>query len=102
MIVGVHFAGHLCAVAIGIGITKYPLAVAEGPSENATLVRGLLVGLRERGISTTEPILALLDGAKVFGWRCARGVTSSVMCPGDSSPQAAEQAVAELDHGVRV
>ena len=38
MIDGVHFADHLCVVALGIGIdgTKYPLAVVEGSTENTT------------------------------------------------------------------
>src|SRR4051795_3067219 len=42
MIDGVHFADHLCVVALGIGIdgTKHPLALVEGSTENTTLVRG--------------------------------------------------------------
>ena len=50
MIDGVHFADHLCVVALGIDIlgVKHPLALVEGSTENATLVRSLLVGLRER------------------------------------------------------
>ncbi len=68
MIDGVHFADHLCVVALGIDIdgVKHPLAVVEGSTENTTLVRGLLVGLRERGLDTTLPILAVLDGAKAL------------------------------------
>ena len=68
MIDGVHFADHLCVVALGIGIdgVKHPLAVVEGSTENTTLVRGLLVGLRERGLDVTQPILAVLDGAKAL------------------------------------
>ena len=68
MIDGVHFADHLCVVALGIGIdeTKHPLAVVEGSTENTTLVRGLLVGLRDRGLDVTRPILAVLDGAKAL------------------------------------
>ena len=68
MIDGVHFADHLCVVALGIDIdgTKHPLAVVEGSTENTTLVRGLLVGLRERGRDVTKPILAVLDGAKAL------------------------------------
>ncbi len=43
MIDGVHFAEHLCVVALGIDIdgAKHPLAVVEGSTENTTLVRGL-------------------------------------------------------------
>jgi putative transposase len=68
MIDGVHFADHLCVVALGIDIdgAKHPLALVEGSTENTTLVRGLLVGLRERGLDTTKPILAVLDGAKAL------------------------------------
>jgi transposase-like protein len=68
MIDGVHFADHLCVVALGIDIegTKRPLALVEGSTENTTLVRGLLVGLRERGLDTTRPVLAVLDGAKAL------------------------------------
>ena len=68
MIDGVYFAEHLCVVALGIDIdgTKHPLAVVEGSTENTTLVRSLLVGLRERGLDTTRPVLAVLDGAKAL------------------------------------
>jgi putative transposase len=68
MIDGVHFGEHTCVVALGIGIdgTKHPLAVEEGSIENATLVTGLITGLRERGLDVTRPILAVLDGAKAL------------------------------------
>jgi putative transposase len=62
-------------VALGIGIdgTKHPLALVEGSTENATLVTDLLVGLRERGLDVTRPILAVLDGAKALS-RAVRDV----------------------------
>jgi putative transposase len=65
MVDGVHFAEHCCLVALGIGIdgSKHPLAVVEGSTENATLVTDLLVGLRNRGLDVTKPILAVLDGS---------------------------------------
>jgi putative transposase len=68
MIDGVHFADHLCVVALGIDSTgtKHPLALVEGSTENTTLVRELLVGLRERGLDTSRPILAVLDGSKAL------------------------------------
>jgi len=68
MIDGVLFAGHLCVVALGIDAdgVKHPLNVVEGSTENTTLVRELLVGLRDRGLDTTRPILAVLDGAKAL------------------------------------
>ena len=75
MVDGVHFADHTCVVALGIGVdgTKHPLALVEGSTENATLVRGLLVGLRERNLDVTRPILAVLDGAKALS-RAVRDV----------------------------
>jgi len=68
MVDGVHFGEHTCVVALGIGIdgTKHPLAVEEGSTENATLVTDLIIGLRERGLDVTKPILAVLDGAKAL------------------------------------
>jgi transposase-like protein len=68
MVDGVHFAEHCCVVALGIGIdgVKHPLALVEGSTENATLVTDLCVGLRERGLDVTRPILAVLDGSKAL------------------------------------
>jgi putative transposase len=68
MVDGVHFAEHVCVVALGITIdgTKVPLAIEEGSTENTTLVTSLIVGLRERGLDVTRPILAVLDGSKAL------------------------------------
>jgi putative transposase len=68
MIDGVYFAEHLCVVALGIDIegTKHPLGLVEGSTENTTVVKTLLSGLRDRGLDTTRPILAVLDGAKAL------------------------------------
>jgi transposase-like protein len=68
MVDGVHFAESCCVVALGIDIdgTKHPLAVVEGSTENATLVTELCVGLRERGLDVTKPVLAVLDGSKAL------------------------------------
>jgi transposase-like protein len=68
MIDGVHFAGHCCVVALGIGIdgTKTPLGVVEGDTENATVVKDLLAGLRDRGLDVTRPTLVVIDGAKAL------------------------------------
>jgi putative transposase len=65
---GVHFGESTCVVALGIGIdgVKHPLAVEEGSTENATLVTGLITGLRERGLDVTRPVLAVLDGSKAL------------------------------------
>jgi len=68
MLDGVHFGEHVCVVALGIGIdgTKYPLALVEGDTENTTVVKDLLAGLRKRGLDTTKPILVVIDGAKAL------------------------------------
>jgi putative transposase len=68
MVDGVHFAQTCCVVALGIDLqgNKIPLALVEGATENATLVTELLVGLRERGLDVTRPILACLDGSKAL------------------------------------
>ena len=65
---GIRVAEHCCVVALGITIdgTKIPLALAEGATENATVVGDLLVGLRERGLAVTRPILVVIDGAKAL------------------------------------
>jgi putative transposase len=68
MVDGVHFAGHCCVVALGIGIdgAKHPLGLLEGSTENATLVTELIVDLRERGLDVTRPVLAVIDGSKAL------------------------------------
>ncbi len=68
MVDGVAFGEHTCVVALGIGIdgTKHPLSLVEGSTENATLVTDLIVGLRERGLDVTRPVLAVLDGSKAL------------------------------------
>ncbi len=65
---GVHFAEHLCVVALGIAIdgTKHPLGVVEGSTENATVVKDLLTDLRARGLDVTRPVLVVIDGAKAL------------------------------------
>jgi len=68
MVDGVHFADHLCIVMLGIDTdgVKHPLALVEGSTENTTLVRELLVGLHERGLDTTRPVLAVPGGCKAL------------------------------------
>jgi putative transposase len=68
MVDGVHFGEHCCVVALGIGIdgTKHPLSLVEGSTENTTLVTALIVGLRERGLDVTRPILVVIDGSKAL------------------------------------
>jgi putative transposase len=68
MVDGVHFGAHTCVVALGIGIdgTKHPLGVEEGSTENTAVVTELITGLRDRGLDTSKPVLAVLDGAKAL------------------------------------
>ena len=65
---GVKVAEHCCVVALGITIdgTKVPLGLAEGATENATVVTDLLAGLRDRGLEVTRPVLVVIDGAKAL------------------------------------
>jgi putative transposase len=62
---GIRVAERCCVVALGITIdgTKIPLALAEGATENTSVVTDVLVGLRERGLEVTRPILVVIDGA---------------------------------------
>jgi putative transposase len=68
MVDGIRIAEHTCVVALGITIdgTKIPLGLAEGATENATVVTDLLTGLRDRGLDVTRPILVVIDGAKAL------------------------------------
>jgi putative transposase len=68
MVDGIRVAEHTCVVALGITLdgTKVPLALAEGATENASVVTDVLAGLAERGLDTTRPILVVLDGAKAL------------------------------------
>jgi putative transposase len=68
MIDGVHFGDHLCVVALGIGIdgTKHPLGLAEGSTENTSVVTDLLTGLHDRGLDTSRPIFVGIDGGKAL------------------------------------
>jgi hypothetical protein len=68
MVDGIKIAEHTCVVALGITLdgTKVPLGLAEGATENTSVVTDLLAGLRERGLNTTRPILVVIDGAKAL------------------------------------
>jgi putative transposase len=65
---GIRVADHTCVVALGITLdgTKLPLALDEGATENTTVVRELLAGLRDRGLEVTRPLLVVIDGAKAL------------------------------------
>ncbi|MGE3795363.1 MAG: transposase, partial [Dehalococcoidia bacterium] len=82
MVDGVHFGEHCCVVALGIDPdgTKHPLALVEGSTENATLVCDLIVGLRERGLDVTHPILVVLDGSKALRRSLSRSLCKLICC----------------------
>lgn len=65
---GFDFAGHTMIGALGVtaGGSKVPLGVVEGSTENASVVRGLIAGLRDRGLDASEGVLFVLDGGKAL------------------------------------
>jgi transposase-like protein len=65
---GFDFAGHTMVGALGVTSdgTKVPLGVVEGSTENATVVRHLVTGLRDRGLDATGGVLFVLDGGKAL------------------------------------
>jgi len=65
---GFDFAGHTMVGALGVTAdgTKVPLGVVEGSTENAGVVRGLVTGLRDRGVDDGDGILFVLDGGKAL------------------------------------
>ncbi len=65
---GFDFAGHTMVGALGVTSdgTKVPLGVVEGSTENATVVRHLVTGLRDRGLDASEGVLFVLDGGKAL------------------------------------
>jgi transposase-like protein len=65
---GFDFAGHTMIGALGVTAdgTKVPLGVVDGSTENASVVRHLIAGLRDRGLDASEGILFVLDGAKAL------------------------------------
>ncbi|WP_181813757.1 transposase, partial [Gaiella occulta] len=65
---GFDFAGHTMVGALGVTAdgTKVPLGVVEGSTENATVVRGLIGNLRDRGLDASQGILFVIDGGKAL------------------------------------
>ncbi|MGH2696614.1 MAG: transposase, partial [Actinomycetota bacterium] len=72
---GFDFAGHTMVGALGVTTdgTKVPLGVVEGSTENASVVRGLIADLRDRGVDADDGILFVLDGGKALA-RAVRDV----------------------------
>jgi transposase-like protein len=65
---GVEYAGETMLVALGLTETgeKKILGLRQGASENAAVCTALLEELRERGLDTSQPILAVIDGSKAL------------------------------------
>jgi len=65
---GVQVGGHQALVAIGVDRDgrKHVLGLAEGASENAVVVKGLLADLVDRGLSVARPYLFIIDGSKAL------------------------------------
>jgi transposase-like protein len=68
LIDGQYFRKECLIVALGVDKEgqKHVLGLWQGATENSTLVRELLVDLRERGLNTEAAILVVLDGAKAL------------------------------------
>ena len=66
MIDGIVFHDHTILIALGITADghKVVLGVREGTTENAGVAKALLRDLIERGLSTEDGILFVIDGAK--------------------------------------
>ena len=65
---GFDFAGHTMVGALGVTAdgSKVPLGVVEGSTENASVVRGLITNLRDRGLDASDGVLFVLDGGKAL------------------------------------
>ena len=68
LIDGVHFKGQMVVTAIGVTSEgrKVVLSVRQGATENARVCMDLLEELRERGVSTEQNTLFILDGSKAL------------------------------------
>ncbi len=68
MIDGVHIDSRVLLVALGIDADgkKHVLGVREGATENAAACTAMLADLRDRGLRTDRPMLAVIDGSKAL------------------------------------
>ena len=70
MVDGIRVGGHLVVVALGIDAQghKRILGLAEGATENSTVVKSLLTGLVDRGFASPgdQGLLAVIDGVKAM------------------------------------
>jgi transposase-like protein len=68
MLDGEHMAERCVVVALAITAdgTKKPVGLWDGSTENKTVVRSLLADLVERGLTVTDGLLVVIDGAKAL------------------------------------
>ena len=68
MLDGIHFGSKACIVAMGIDAQghKRILGLRDGATENSGVAGDLLQGLEARGLSTSRPILFIVDGSKAL------------------------------------
>ena len=68
MLDGEHMAGRCVIVALAITAdgTKVPVGLWDGATENKTVVRAMLADLVSRGLSATDGLLVVIDGAKAL------------------------------------
>ena len=65
---GVQYSGHHVIVALGVDRQgyKHVLGLADGATENAVVVKGLLEDLVARGVSPEQRRLFVIDGSKAL------------------------------------
>ena len=65
---GQRFGEHHIVSAVGVDIEgrKHIMGIAAGATENTAAVKGLLTGLRDRGLPTDRKYLFIIDGAKAL------------------------------------
>jgi putative transposase len=65
---GQRFGEHHILSAVGVDIEgrKHIMGIAAGATENTAAVKGLLTGLRDRGLPTDRKYLFIIDGAKAL------------------------------------
>jgi len=65
---GQRFGEHHVLSAVGVDIEghKHVMGIAAGATENAAAVKGLLTGIRDRGLPSDRKYLFIIDGAKAL------------------------------------
>lgn len=68
LIDGIVFHDHAILIPLGVSADgkKHPLALRERATENAAVAKALLEDLVERGLSTEQATLFMIDGSKAL------------------------------------